>query len=98
MSNIFASNQLLSTLLIYGVLIGGMYFLMFRPQQKKRKQEEEMRNSLEIGDEIITIGGILGKIVSIKSDSDTIVIESGSDKIRIKTWAVSSVISNKTQN
>ena len=91
-------SNILSTILIYGVLIGGMYFLMFRPQQKKRKQEEEMRNSLEIGDEIITIGGIIGKIVSIKNDSETIVIESGSDKIRIKTWAVSSVVSDKVQN
>ena len=90
------SNQLLSTLLIYGVLIGGMYFLMFRPQQKKRKQEEEMRNSLEIGNEIVTIGGITGKIVSIKSD--TIVLETGSDKIRIKTWAVASVVSEDQQN
>lgn len=79
-------------ILVYAIIIGGLYFMMFRPQKKKQKQEEEMRNSLKIGDEITTIGGIVGKIVNIKEDSDSIVIETGSDrnKMRIKKWAVGS--------
>ena len=79
-------------ILVYAIIIGGLYFMMFRPQKKKQKQEEEMRNSLKIGDETTTIGGIVGKIVNIKDDSDSIVIETGSDrnKMRIKKWAVGS--------
>lgn len=79
-------------ILVYAIIIGGLYFMLFRPQKKKQKQEEEMRNNLKIGDEITTIGGIVGKIVNIKDDSDSIVIETGSDrnKMRIKKWAVGS--------
>lgn len=84
------SSQIISTLLIYAVVIGGMYFFLFRPQQKRKKQEDEMRKSIEIGDEITTIGGIVGKVISIKDDSDSLVLETGSDKIRIKRWAVAS--------
>ena len=89
MQNLFGNMSMtVSTILVYVVLFGGMYFLMFRPQQKKRKQEEEMRNSLAIGDEITTIGGIVGKVVSVKPDSDFLVIETASEKIKIKKWAV----------
>ena len=97
MSAMGTSGQLISMLLTYGVVIGGMYLFLFRPQQKKRKQEEEMRKSIEIGDEITTIGGIVGKVISIKDDSDSLVLESGSDKIRIKRWAIAST-SNITEN
>lgn len=74
------------------VLIGGMfaimYFLMIRPQNKQRKAEEELRNSTEIGDEVVTIGGIVGKVVSVKDD--VLVIETGADrnKMKITRWAV----------
>lgn len=91
------SGQLISMLLTYGVVIGGMYLFLFRPQQKKRKKEEEMRKSIEIGDEITTIGGIVGRVISIKDDSDSLVLESGSDRIRIKRWAIAST-SNITEN
>ncbi len=95
MQNLFGganmSNQLLVSILIYAVVIGGMYFLLFRPQQKKRKQEEEMRKSISIGDEVTTIGGIVGKVISVKNDSDSLVIETGSDKIRIKKWAIANI-------
>ena len=88
LSNLGGSNQIFSTLIVYAVVIGAMYLFLFRPQQKKRKQEEEMRKSIEIGDEITTIGGIVGRVVSIKEDSDSLVLETGSDKIRIKKWAI----------
>ena len=71
-------------LLIFAV----MYFLMIRPQRKRDKNQREMRSKLEVGDEIITIGGIIGRVVSMREDS--LVIETGSDrsKIRITRGAV----------
>lgn len=98
LANLGLSGQLLSTLIVYAVVIGGMYFLLFRPQQKKRKQEEEMRKSIEIGDEITTIGGIIGKVVSIKDESDSLVLETASDKIRIKKWAIAATSNQKNQS
>lgn len=97
-SKIGGSNQLFSTLLVYAVAIGGMYFFLFRPQQKRRKQEEEMRKAIAIGDEVTTIGGIVGRVVSIKDDSDSLVLETASDKIRIKKWAVASSVPVKEQS
>ena len=83
-------NQLWITVLLYAVIFGGLYFVLMRPQQKKKKQEDEMRKSLQIGDEITTIGGIVGKIVSIKNDSDSVIIETSIDrsKLHIKNWAI----------
>ena len=73
-----------------------MYFTMFRPQKKKQKEEQQMRDSLQIGDEITTIGGIIGRVVTIKDD-DTLIIETGSDrnKMKITRWAMQS---NNTAN
>lgn len=64
------------------------YFILIRPQKKKEKETKQMRDSIQIGDEITTIGGIVGIVV--KKSQDTLVIETGGDrsKIRIKTWAV----------
>ena len=65
-----------------------MYFMMIRPQKKRQKEEQAMRDSVEVGDEITTIGGICGKIVTTKEDS--LIIETGADRNRmmIKRWAV----------
>ena len=73
------------------VMIAIFYFLMIRPESKRKKQAEEMRNSLKKGDQITTIGGIIGKIVMV--GEETIVIETGSDrtKIRFRRSAISSV-------
>lgn len=93
MENLFGNGQagqLASTLLVYAVVILGLYFVMVRPNQKRKKQEEEMKKSLTIGDEVTTIGGIVGRVVSLREDSDTLVIETASEKIRIKKWAVAS--------
>lgn len=64
------------------------YFILIRPQKKREKQTQEMRNAIEVGDEIVTGGGIVGRVVSIKDD--TILIESGSanTKLRIAKWAI----------
>lgn len=73
------------------VMFVAMYFLTIRPQKKAEKEANEMRNNLEVGDEITTIGGIIGKIVSIKDE--TCVIETSRDgtKIRILKSAVRNV-------
>jgi len=64
------------------VMFVAMYFLMIRPQKKQEKQVNEMRNNLQVGDEITTIGGIIGKIVSIKEE--TITIETSHDRTKIR--------------
>ena len=75
-------------LIYFVVLIAIMYFLMIRPQRKKSKEEKEMRENLKVGDEIVTIGGIYGRIISLKED--TMVIESKSDhsKLTFARWAL----------
>ena len=77
------------------VVIVVFYFMLIRPQQKKDKEDRAMRENLEIGDEIVTMGGIVGLVVSIKED--TVVIETGSDrsKIRIIKGAVSQNLTAK---
>ena len=77
-------------ILMVGVIVV-MYFIMIRPQKKQQKQIEDMRNNLQIGDEITTIGGIIGRVVSIKEE--TLVLETTRDctKIRILKSAVRSV-------
>lgn len=88
------NSQLGMQVVILVVFIAAMYFLLIRPQKKKEKTIQNMRNSLQVGDEIITIGGICGKIVKTKDDS--IVIQVGADKVKFEMmrWAVSSVVSS----
>lgn len=86
-----SGNATYSTLFTVGyliVIVGVMYFLLIRPQRKKTKEEKKMRENLQVGDDIVTIGGIYGKVISLKED--TIVIESKSDhsKITIARWAL----------
>lgn len=92
------ANTGLLNILIMVVMFAGMYFLLIRPNSKRKKQEEQMRNSLTVGDEITTIGGIVGRIVSVKDDSENFIIETGSDrnKIKIAKWAIATV--NKQVN
>ena len=87
--------QLISTTVI---IVVAFYFLLIRPQSKQKKEEEQMRKNLEIGDEIVTIGGIVGRVVNINDDTDTMVIETGADrtKNKHKKWALSSVNNEKS--
>ncbi len=82
---------LLIQLLPFLILIPLMYFLMIRPQKKKQKEEQKMRDSLRVGDEVTTIGGITGIVTSVKDD--TFVIETGAarNKITFKKWALQSI-------
>ena len=84
--------ELLSTLALPVLLLVVFYFFLIRPQNKKSKQEAAMRSNLQIGDEVVTFGGIIGIIVSIKDD--TLVIETGNErsKIRILRKAVESCL------
>ena len=67
------------------------YFILIRPENKRKKQAQEMRDSLKKGDTVTTIGGIVGKIVS--TDQNTIIIETSEDRVRMELtrWAVSTV-------
>ena len=79
------SSMLIMLILMFAIF----YFLIIRPENKKKKKTEEMRNSLSLGDEITTIGGITGKIVQVTED--TITFETGEDRVRlqVKKWAIS---------
>lgn len=78
----------LSMILLLGGMLVIMYFIMIRPQKKKQAEEQKLRDSIQIGDEITTIGGINGKIVTVKEDS--VVIETGADRTKMKLmrWAI----------
>lgn len=78
-------------LLMLGGLLVVMYFVMIRPQKKQEKEQNDMRNNLAVGDEITTIGGIIGKIVSIKEETCVIETSHERTKIRILKTAVSRV-------
>lgn len=85
--------NLVLMLLVYAVFFLILYLIFFRPQSKKKKKEAEMRKSAQVGDEITTIGGICGRIVAVKDESESVIIETGSDKskMRVKRWAIGSV-------
>jgi len=76
------------------ILIAVFYFILIRPQRQKDKQVQAMRKGLKVGDEIVTIGGIYGKIVRVKGD-ERIVIQTGSDRVKLEMarWSVSSLVS-----
>lgn len=82
------STSMWSSVIMLVLIVVFFYFLIIRPQKKQEKKEKAMRDSLEIGDEVVTNGGIVGIVFSIKDD--TVVIETGSDrsKIRIMKWAI----------
>ena len=82
-----------SMIIMMVVLIAVFYFFMIRPENKRKKEAEAMRNALKVGDNITTIGGIIGDIVSIKDDS--IVIETTTDRVRVE-FAKFAVSTNNT--
>lgn len=79
------------TIVMLLVLVVVFYFFMIRPQKKQEKETNAMRNGLQVGDEITTIGGIIGKIVSIKDETVVIETTHNCTKIRILRTAVRSV-------
>jgi preprotein translocase subunit YajC len=71
------------------VMVAVFYFLMIRPENKRKKEAEQMRSAVKVGDEIVTIGGICGTVVHVKDDK--FVIETGADQVRVEfaKWALS---------
>ncbi len=71
------------------IILVVFYFILIRPENKRKKEAEQMRNSLKVGDDITTIGGIVGTVVSVKEDK--FVIETSADQVRIEfaKWALS---------
>ena len=84
-------NEGASMIIMIVLMFAIMYFLMIRPENKRKKKAQEMRDSLKKGDVITTIGGIVGKIAHV--NKDTIIIETSEDRVRMELtkWAVSSV-------
>ena len=85
------AGNMTSTIIMIVVMIAIFYFLLIRPENKRKKQAEEMRNSLKKGDWLTTIGGIYGRVVAITDR--TVVIETSEDRVRMELtkWAVSQV-------
>jgi preprotein translocase subunit YajC len=79
-----------SMILMLVIMVVVFYFFLIRPENKKKKQAEEMRSSIAVGDDVTTIGGLVGKVVAVKENF--IVFETGEDRVRIQVtkWAISS--------
>ena len=79
-----------TTLVMLAVMIAVFYFMLIRPENKRKKEAEQMRSSVRKGDKITTIGGIIGTVVDVKENN--IVIETSADQVRIEfaKWAISS--------
>ena len=79
-----------TTIIMLLVMVGVFYFMLIRPENKRKKEAEQMRSSVKTGDKITTIGGITGTVVTVKDDK--FVIETGADQVRIEfaKWAISS--------
>ena len=79
-----------SSLLMIVAMIAIFYFLLIRPENKRKKQAEEMRNSIKKGERITTIGGMVGKVVQV--NYSTVVFETGEDRVRVEIakWGVQS--------
>ena len=80
--------SLILMIAVYAVIFGAMYLIFIRPNRKKQKEEQKMRENLQVGDEVVTIGGIYGRVISLKEDA--MVIESKADrsKLTIARWAL----------
>ena len=79
----------MTTIIMLVVMIAVFYFMMIRPENKRKKEAEAMRSALKVGDKITTIGGIMGTVVDVKDDK--FVIETSADRVRIEfqKWALS---------
>ena len=89
------AGGLMSTVIMLVMMLGIFYFMLIRPENKRKKEAEQMRSSVKTGDKIITIGGIIGTVVNVKDDK--IVIETSSDQVRMELakWSIST---NETAN
>ena len=79
-----------STVIMLVLMLAVFYFMLIRPENKRKKEAEEVRSAVKTGDRITTIGGIMGTVVHVKEDR--VVMETGADQVRIEIakWAISS--------
>ena len=84
-----AAGGMTSTLIMLVMMLAIFYFMLIRPENKRKKEAEAMRNAVKVGDKITTIGGICGVVVNVKDDK--LVLETGADQVRIELakWAMS---------
>ena len=94
LTGLFGGNSengggMLGTVLMLVVMVGVFYFLLIRPENKRKKEAEQMRSNVHTGDKVTTIGGIVGTVVSVKDDK--FVLETGADQVRVEfaKWAIS---------
>ncbi len=92
-----SSSNMLSLVLPFVLMIGLMYLMVFLPEKKRKKKYQQMLDSLNVNDEVMTRGGVVGKIINIKDDY--VIIESGPDKTRLKFTknAIGDVVSKKEE-
>lgn len=93
------ANSTWTMLIMLAVMFVALYFFAIRPQKKRQKEEEAMRNSIDIGDQITTIGGMTGRIIATNDADDEIIFETGSNKSRItlKRWAIQGKVVEDTK-
>ncbi len=89
MVQILAGTEMMSSVVMIVVMLAVFYFMLIRPENKRKKEAEEMRSGMKVGDTITTIGGIVGTVVNVKEDK--FVIETGADQVRMEfaKWALS---------
>lgn len=85
--------SLLSMIIPFALIILIFYFLIIRPEKKRNKEMQEMLNNIQVADEVITTGGIIGRVLSVKED--TVLIETGSDRTKIRVMK-SAIAKNNT--
>lgn len=84
-----AGGSMMTTILMLVLMVGVFYFMLIRPENKRKKEAEQMRSNMKVGDKVTTIGGIVGTVVNIKEDK--FVMETSADQVRIEfaKWALS---------
>ena len=89
LTDVPAAGGMGSTVLMLVVMVAVFYFMLIRPEKKRKKEAENMRSALKVGDKITTIGGVVGTVVSIKDDK--FVMETSADQVRVEfaKWALS---------
>ncbi|MDI9469723.1 MAG: preprotein translocase subunit YajC [Bacillota bacterium] len=82
---------MLGSLLIFPLMLGVMYFFLIRPQRKQEKKQKEQRAKLSVGDQVVTIGGLTGRVVNIKDDDITISTSVANTLVTFRREAINSV-------
>ncbi len=85
------TQQMIMGVVMWIAVFGVFYFLLIRPQKKKEKQLQEMRDSIKVGDRVVTIGGIIGEVASVKSNEVVLSVGPNKNKVPFEKWAIGTV-------